>query len=139
MTFPQGAAVAVLLDCLVGDWWLHHGDCIGADAQAHELALDVGLLIAIHPPTVLRHRAFCKGASQLYPEKPYMDRNRDIVDMTSELIAAPATMIEEPRGSGTWATIRYARSMKVPVIIVFPDGTAKCEGSRGGLSKETHR
>lgn len=39
----------------------HHGDCIGADEQAHEIAKALGIPVAIHPPINPSKRAFCKG------------------------------------------------------------------------------
>jgi hypothetical protein len=41
---------------------LHHGDCVGSDAQAHVAAIAVGGLVHLHPPVDKTHRAFCKGA-----------------------------------------------------------------------------
>lgn len=29
----------------------HHGDCVGADAAAHKLAVDLGYAITVHPPS----------------------------------------------------------------------------------------
>jgi len=34
----------------------------------------------------------------------------------------PKGKVEEWRGSGTWATIRYARKVGKPVTIIYPDG-----------------
>ena len=37
---------------------LHHGDCVGADAQAHEVACSLGRDVTIHPPVNGTHRAW---------------------------------------------------------------------------------
>lgn len=40
----------------------HHGDCMGADKQFHELAKELGAtVIVVHPPEDDKKRAFCKG------------------------------------------------------------------------------
>ncbi len=103
---------------------LHHGDCIGADAQAHALALEWGIPVTLHPPEDGSKRAFCVGAVNVAGLKPYLERNHDIVDYTGVLIATPKGYSEERR-SGTWATVRYARKMGRRVIIIHPDGTLK--------------
>lgn len=51
----------------------------------------------------------------------YLVRDHAMVDMVAEdgvLLAFPRTPVEQRRGSGTWATIRYARKVGVPVIMV---------------------
>jgi len=100
----------------------HHGDCVGADEQAHGLVrrfMD-DTIVVVHPPINPAKRAFCKG-DETRKQKDYLDRNHDIVDETELLIACPKEMKEELR-SGTWATIRYARRMKKKVRIILPDG-----------------
>lgn len=99
----------------------HHGDCVGADADAHAIASKYDTPITIHPPTSAAYRAWCRGAKISCLAKSYIERNHDIVDAADILIAAPATLLEEQR-SGTWATVRYARSTKTPVIILDPNG-----------------
>ena len=59
------------------------------------------------------------------PKKPLI-RNRDIVRETAVLIATPEQTIEQLR-SGTWATVRYARKMNRPTVLIFPDGTLTLE------------
>ncbi len=99
-----------------------HGDCVGADAQFHEAVQEhlPDALILIHPPQITNKRAFCRGAVAL-PAKAYLERNHDIVDAVSHMLATPAEF-EEIQRSGTWATIRYARKQNKPLMIVFPDG-----------------
>lgn len=98
---------------------LHHGDCIGADTLAHAIALELGFSIVVHPPINNSMRAFChfeSGHSML--PKPYLERNKDIVDATELLIACPNDPLQEELRSGTWATIRYARKQGKEVIII---------------------
>lgn len=100
----------------------HHGDCKGADANAHNIIMAIfgsHADIHVHPPNEKSMRAFCSGT--IYRAKPYLDRNRDIVNRTEILIATPFDSIEKLR-SGTWSTIRYAKKIGRPVYIIFPDG-----------------
>jgi hypothetical protein len=85
----------------------HHGDCIGADAEAHDIAREVGCRIVIHPPLDNKKRAFKQGDKECTPRE-YLVRNKDIVDDTQTLLVAPKSDIEERR-SGTWSTYRYAK------------------------------
>ena len=116
MTNRQKQALATWLEQAAE---FHHGDCIGADAQAHTLAQFQHCPIIIHPPINSTKRARCSGALVVRPMKEYLARNHDIVDETDVLVAAPATHIEQMR-SGTWATVRYARKKGKSIAILFP-------------------
>lgn len=102
---------------------VHHGDCVGADAQFHDIVrkFDQGIKIVVHPPEFLMYRAFCKG-DVILPVKPYLKRDDDIVGACGFLIATPKEGFEVLR-SGTWATIRRARDKRKHVTIIYPDGT----------------
>lgn len=104
---------------------VHHGDCIGADAEFHDLAESLKYKIVIHPPNISKLRAF-KKSNIIEKEKPYLERNKDIVKNSNVLIAATKGFIEESR-SGTWSTIRFAREYLThdSTIIVFPNGQIK--------------
>lgn len=104
---------------------LRHGDCVGADADMHLIARERGQQVVIHPPLDPKLRAFCYG-DFVYPPRDYLQRDRDIVDASSILFATPAEYVERQR-SGTWYSIRYAKSVGKPVVIVWPDGTYKKE------------
>lgn len=106
---------------------LHHGDAIGADSQAHSLAVDLYAYIVGHPGPDPARRAFRACDVTLLP-KPFLKRNLDIVNAARDgVVAAPDGKIERFRGSGTWATIRYARRARRPLWIVWPDGTISQE------------
>ena len=103
----------------------HQGDCVGADQQANKINLHehtwcrrIG-----HPPTNDRKRAWC-SVDEWRIVKPYLERNHDIVDETEVLIACPKSLVEEQR-SGTWATVRYAKSLGKEIYIVWPNGEIK--------------
>lgn len=99
----------------------HHGDCVGADAEADKIALDLGYTIFVHPPEDPSKRAFCTGGLRvILPKAPYLVRNRSIVDHTEVLIATPKRLSEELR-SGTWATIRYARKLRKDILLITPN------------------
>lgn len=99
----------------------HHGDCVVADQYAHYAAKMLGYVIHIHPPINPYARAFCVGANVMHECKEYLDRNHDIVDSSDLLIAVSESTVEVLR-SGTWSTIRYAKKLRKPIKIIFPDG-----------------
>lgn len=121
MSAPQWVALRAVL--AAGAWGeFHHGDCVGADQDAHALArLLRGLRIVVHPPNRERGRAHCKGDEDC-PPLPHLKRNAAIVRAADRLFAAPAGP-ERMRGSGTWQCIREAGRQGKPVLIVYPDGT----------------
>ena len=126
MTHRQMRAVRLCIQEIVASsgnipWELHHGDCVGADAQAHHIGQELGARIIIHPPIKSDLQANCTGAYITFPPQEYLVRNRDIVKWTQLLIAATQHDLEVLR-SGTWSTIRCARRFKRSVIIVYPDG-----------------
>ena len=121
MTPEQLNAFGYLLyemGCLV----LIHGDCIGADAEAHVLAMSLGAEVRKHPCNIERQRAFSEGGEVVAEPEPPLVRNRKIVDDGEQLIACPATFQEERR-SGTWSTVRYAKRNQKPVTVIWPNGT----------------
>lgn len=105
----------------------HHGSCVGGDADAHAILRDVAkkvpmlVRIVLHMPDNPRHVAQCDG-DEVRDPLPYLMRNHNIVDETRLLIGLPNGMREQLR-SGTWATLRYARKMGHPLLIIFPDGS----------------
>lgn len=93
----------------------HHGDCIGADKDFHNICTNLKITVIIHPPDNDKLRAFCKS-DNVRNQLPYLDRNKNIVNETNILIACPVSKDEELR-SGTWMTIRYAKKINRPVLI----------------------
>lgn len=122
MTPQQRETVEELLDGERVDE-VHHGDCVGADANFHDMCCG-RYPIVIHPPSEVKLRAFCKDA-EVRPSKGYLARNRDIVDETDELIATPRAGSEEWQTGGTWYTVNYARQRGKPVTVVYADGSAQ--------------
>ncbi len=103
-----------------------HGDCLGADHEAHGLVLlhtNIGVSIYIHPPVNGSKRAFCLASPRvrILMPKDYLARNKDIVDSTDFLIATPGEGGEVLR-SGTWSTVRYARKKNKQGRIITPCG-----------------
>jgi len=98
----------------------HHGDFVGADAEAHEIVRTAypSVWIVVHPPIKKTLRAFCQG-DELRPARGYIARNRDLVKTCDLLVAAPKSM-EDQQMSGTWAVIRYARIRSVSTVVLEP-------------------
>jgi hypothetical protein len=107
----------------------HSGDCIGADTQAYGSANELkknqkyDIVQHGHPCNMPKMRSY-EEFDREHPIKPPLVRNRDIVNESDVMIAAPHEYEEVIRGSGTWATIRYARLQLKRLIIVWPDGTS---------------
>ena len=132
----------------VGGRELHHGDCVSADALAHRVARELGLDVVLHPPAYKNQDwANCmakvdvnpgKGSVRREPDAEHLERDHHIVDACDGLIVVPRSREEQMRGSGTWATYRYAvganktvrAKVLKPAIMVFPDGTLELRTPR---------
>lgn len=104
---------------------LHHGDCIGADSAIAALAQELGFRLVAHPPQNPSKQQTIVSSDEYRPPDEYLLRNRDIVNESERLIALPHG--PEEKRSGTWSTVRYARKRKIPITIVWPDGTVSYE------------
>ncbi len=121
------AQLTFVLDTLAawGVGELHHGDCIGADADIHKLARELGWRVVGHPPSDPSKRAWC-DFDEIRAPAPYLVRNTAIVIATELLLATPAQRTMQLR-SGTWATVRRARALGRPIMLVWPDGDFSLE------------
>jgi hypothetical protein len=113
-----------------GNVTVHHGDCLGADAQVDAIAVSLLIEIAVHPPESSAMRAWCRGGLRTVcnPE-PYAVRNQHIVCAVNILVALPketALQGEQKRG-GTWQTVRMARRACKSVHIFWADGDQSVE------------
>lgn len=126
-TDPQLGSLIEIVEGLDFEYG-HHGDCLGADEEFHVVLRTVAEHVHIvgHPPKDPKKRAFCDFDSEFDVDE-YIVRNHRIVDHADLMIATPKQKNEIKRGSGTWATIRYSRKQKVPLVIIWPDGTCTYE------------
>lgn len=105
----------------------HHGDCIGADAQAAEIVrgLPADILIVAWPCNIEPKRAYFPS-DVIHDVKPPLVRNHDIVDSVDRLIVCPKGPKE--LRSGTWATYRYSRGAGMTIsTIIRPNGNVEAE------------
>jgi len=119
MSAAQSEVFADLL-FLLGPRHVHHGCCIGADEQAHIISKSIpGLTCHLHRPVdELQMAVGLVGVE--WPPAPYLKRNRSIVRSSALLIAAPS--IHEELRSGTGSTVRYARRLGRPIVLVWASG-----------------
>lgn len=115
---------------------VRHGDSIKSDAVFHMISMCCPYVqkIHLHIPENESKRAFCDSIPPriirdnlelvVWPAKPYLDRNKDIVKGSKIMIATPKEHEEQLR-SGTWSTIRYAIKTKIRLIIVYPNGSVE--------------
>jgi hypothetical protein len=106
--------------------YLHHGDCFGIDEEAHGIAKEIGYKVICHPPSSDKYRAFTEGHELVLEPRPFLERNKRIVEAAEVLLAFPTSGVEVLR-SGTWATIRHARRCGVTAMIVSADGLIRVE------------
>lgn len=97
---------------------LHQGGAVGADREAMVLARQLRYDIHWHPST-LNEVTFDRQyeRDEWHDTYPPLARNRHIAQACEVLIAAPLTDEEELR-SGTWHTVRCARDLVKPVILL---------------------
>lgn len=121
MTHSQYSTFINVMETLVkaGFRELAHGKCIGSDMGAHAVAANLKMQIVAHPPTDKKLIGEPIGDYE-YAEmdpKPYLVRNKNIVDGCYILVATPLDLKETQR-SGTWSTVRYARRKKKRILII---------------------
>lgn len=96
-----------------------HGGCVGADAEFHNVAKGFHRHVrpgySVHNPQDLTFRGDFQGAEKVYPPKPYIKRNKEIVDESDVMIACSA---DNSGKGGTWSTINYTKRMGKPIIII---------------------
>lgn len=137
MTDQQHAEVADILSTLRSDIFeseFHHGNCVGADEQALEIATNLNYYTIAHPASGLddlQISVFASDEARNYRQP--LARNRDIVREADVMIATPKEM-EQPRsarGSGTWFTIEHCRKQNIKrrLIIVWPNGSVTKESN----------
>ena len=96
----------------------HHGDCVGVDIEAAEIARGLGIQTVCHPPVDEKLRAH-HNSDVILEQKTHFARNRSIVDMCDILFVIPFQTSHSSTG-GTWYTHDYAVKKGVPVEIFFP-------------------
>lgn len=119
MTTRQKYVVTMILTRFVATK-VHRGDRIGADDQFDSIARALNFYIVVHPSVNPKKQARVVDddkTTYLTP-KSYKNRDHDIVDACSLLVAAPKS--SERLRSGTWSTVRYARKRRKSIIIVEP-------------------
>lgn len=105
----------------------HHGDCVGADAEAPAIAKELGYTTHCHPCDISAKRAFTTNDYTYDVLKP-LNRNKHIVEESELMIATPFTFEEQQR-SGTWSTVRYSRKTNTQLVLIAPDGKIHLCGS----------
>lgn len=128
----SSAQLDVVRELLQGDEQteIHHGGCVGADAQIHSIAIQAHVRIFVHHASDVSSRWKAQLELSSYVSvllaRPALVRNYDIMDAGVDgRFGFPFGMKEELR-SGTWSAIRYARKLLPSrLVIVFPDGTKK--------------
>ena len=123
LTSEQKDQIILILD-KYDNMVVSHGDCVGSDTDFHNLCISYKnshpnkkIRIDIYPPNNPLLRAFNKG-DLLMVEKPYLQRNLDIIKNSSILIACPIDKNKEELRSGTWSTIRKAIKEKLITYIL---------------------
>jgi hypothetical protein len=131
---PTPVQIAVLDDILTEFWnkgyrTLVHGEARNADSIANDMAKAKGYYIYGRPANISDHR--CDVDDRAEPRRP-LDRDWDIAEDANTLVAMPANEKEEVR-SGTWATVRYARKLNAPIVIIKPNGDVDRERTQVSL------
>jgi len=136
MTLAQKQMVNFLIQRLAPSR-VRHGVCIGADDDFHIICKNAGIFVVGHPGVNARGKCPARGVAKcdfICAEKPFIERNHDIVDNSWLLIGTPEG--PERLRSGTWATLRFAKKQKKPYLIVWPDGII--DGIRGVVAEPSN-
>lgn len=128
LTIKQIEAVMSILEAnyIAGAKEFHHGNCIGADEQAAQMAKEIGYATIAHPSNLsAKYQSAFRSSVILRPEPPLV-RNQIILSISQYIICCPKNFImpESLRGQGTWWTIQESDRLMHPMVTIYPDGTA---------------
>lgn len=130
MTQAQVQTVDELVDRLAprvigSSYQFLHGCAEGGDRQFHGIVAARGPLWLY--PVLDEQRAWAKRHRRAFDIlvecADLIGRNHDMADKAMAFIAAPRGFVEQKRGSGTWATMRYCKKIHRICYVVWPDGT----------------
>jgi len=108
---------------------IRHGGCKGGDTSFHlMLPPQYNNKIFIHPGDIQQFEFWNiqDGSFKVFEPRPYLERNKDIVNPSDIMIVCPNGYKEKIR-SGTWSTYRYAKKRGKKIIIIYPNGSVKYE------------
>lgn len=127
MSDEQFAAVEALLSEYPPGTELHHGCCVGADADFHRIARTLGFYLVGHPGKPLGHtlRAPMR-CDEIRDVMPPLERNSVMIAETHILLATPL-QIEEQKDGGTWRTLNEARELGGAWRLILRDGQVQTE------------
>lgn len=116
------AQIAAITRHLRHATWLHHGGAVGADRTCHAIFARPWQT-QVWPSNAEQERwAREQPIGVIHARRLPLNRNRAMVNIVERVFALPAGMEEEQR-SGTWATVRYARAVKCPCLVIYPNGS----------------
>lgn len=133
MTAAQEYVVADFIRARAGQISeVHHGCCVGADAEFHALIRrHTSAKIIGHPP-ISEYQLHIKSlvdytsmadCDQLYQPADYLVRDDSILAVSEYMLFTPRTREPQQRGSGTWYCIRHWG--EEPRTIVYPTGSVE--------------
>lgn len=102
---------------------LVHGGCVGVDEEADGLYREVQKCPVVSVYPAIGGKGHYAPPDYRDIERPPLERNRLIVQEAELMVIVPAQNRVLPRGSGTWATYRYAKAANVLTIVIFRDGS----------------
>lgn len=101
-----------------------HGGCDGGDDAFHEICVKLGVPIEIFPSPKQAQKSWPGDNVLVHPVTPGtpLNRNHKIVARATQMVACPWEEVEQIR-SGTWATVRYTRAARKPLVMIYPNGS----------------
>jgi hypothetical protein len=123
MSIPQAVTVYRLLVEQLDFKEVHHGGCMGADMDFDYITTLLAAERIVHPCDLKQQQGQWNDGAIVLSEKPPLERNDDIIQISNTIIATPKSRKEQIRGSGTWYVIRHTKQRNDKcLIIVWPNG-----------------
>lgn len=109
---------------------LRHGAAIGADAEAHILAVALGMKPQLYPGHIASKsavRRLASTADRVFPAANTLERNSTMVDGADLAFACPGSEVPDRYASGsakggTWSTVDKALKGGVRTAVITPLG-----------------